>query len=316
MQTYEFNGQQSMSEAQIKTIKEAREWAFSYLKASNINDPIKELDFILSHVMQMDRSYLLAHLDKNLSPETLVCYQRLIKERAQGIAFAHLTHGREFMGLNFSINRDVFIPRPETELLVEEGLHWLKSNRDKLEKPVKIADLCTGSGAVGLSLAYYGIKEVTQEVFVTLTDISEPALQQAQENAIRLELARYCQIGLSDLFQNLDWFHTDQKFHLITVNPPYVKPEEYGQLSKEVQNEPAEALLAFPDGLSFYRRIAREFKYYMERNGLLIMEVGDGQARRVSNIFSMRGYVTKISRDLGGKERAVLVFEDFSGKMN
>ncbi|OWZ84581.1 peptide chain release factor N(5)-glutamine methyltransferase [Natranaerobius trueperi] len=279
----------------IWTIKEARNWAFSFLKIrEDLDEPIKEGDYLLCYVMGMDRSKLLAYHEKELTFSEKSLFIELVKKRAQGEPYAYLTNNKEFMGLNLKVTKDVLIPRPETELLVESALNIIKTF--SCEQPIKVLDMCTGSGNVGLSIGYYSSKPVK----ITLLDISSDALQIAKENAHSLGLQSKCTFLESDMFSKVS-----EKYDIITANPPYISESDYSGLSIDVKNEPVKALKAGSDGLLYYRKIAEEFRNSIVDNGTLLLEVGDNQAQDVSNLFLKKDLTTWIEQDLAGIDRLV-----------
>ena len=215
----------------------------------------------------------------------------LYDERLTGKPLWYIFGNTEFYGYRIEVDERVLIPRPETELLVQQAIAAVQDGD-------KVLDLCTGSGAVAVVLACEAAKDKT--ISVLATDISEDALEVARKN-IRLNKANV-NVEKSDLFENIKG-----KFNLITVNPPYIKTGEIGTLQREVRDfEPKLALDGGEDGLWFYRRIAEKVHKYIVRGGMLIMECGEDQARDVIKIFSKCDYAMVV-RDDSGKERIVKI---------
>ena len=216
------------------------------------------------------------------------------EERLTGRPLWYIYGDTEFYGHTFKVDERVLIPRPETEILVRQALSFLREGDSVL-------DLCTGSGAVAISIACEAAKD--KSVTVTGIDISEDALTVARQNA-RLNMANVNFIK-SDLFENVRG-----KFNLITANPPYIKSEEIDTLEREVRSyEPRIALDGGEDGLDFYRRIAQKIGRYLAKGGMLIMECGEGQAQEIIKIFTTvtRCDFAMVVKDLAGVDRIVKI---------
>ena len=228
----------------------------------------------------------------------------------------------EFRGVELVVNKDVLIPRPETEELVEEVIHYTLHITHYTKQCVRILDLCTGSGNIAVSLA----RELPGAEIVA-TDISEPALKVAQENAARHEVSENIKFYRGDLFKalprskhhgfraeekSLEWglpIEKNLKFDIMVCNPPYVKKGDFDFLQKEVREEPYIALYGGNDGLDFYRRIAGEAKDHLETGGTLFLEIGFGQAKRIIDIFSIGKIyrVERMVRDFAGIDRILWI---------
>lgn len=200
------------------------------------------------------------------------------------------------MGLNFYIEEGVLIPRPDTEILVEYILNYIDINYENRE--IKLLDLGFGSGAIGLSIAYY-----KRQVRVFGVDNSQIAMKVANINKDKFNLENV-KLYNGDLFSNIE---DGEKFHIIASNPPYISTGEIQNLQIEVRNfEPVEALDGGEDGLDFYRKIIPNAKNYLEKNGLLIFEIGFEQGQMVKEIFLKEGFKNiEILKDLQGLDRVV-----------
>ena len=174
------------------------------------------------------------------------------------------------MGLNFYVNENVLIPQPDTEILVEETIEKIKN---LMSNNIKILDLCTGSGAIAISIA----KLMSN---ITATDISEKALKIAKTNAQNNNVQNKIKFINSNMFQNIN-----EKFDVILSNPPYIETNTIKTLSKEVQNEPKLALDGGQDGLEFYRIIAKNAHKHLNKNGIIMLEIGYNQRKAVTQIF-------------------------------
>ena len=204
----------------------------------------------------------------------------------------HITHTQEFMKMDFFVNENVLIPRPDTEILVEEVIKIAKT----IDNP-QILDLCTGSGAIGISIA----KNI-QSAEVSAIDISEKALEVAKKNANNLQAK--VKFKKSNLFNNIG----KTKFDIIVSNPPYIKKEDIKLLSNDVQKEPQIALDGGYDGLDFYRKIANKAIDYMKFESYLCLEIGFDQKEEVIEILKNTQYYTDIycKKDLCGNDRIII----------
>ncbi|MDP2981117.1 MAG: peptide chain release factor N(5)-glutamine methyltransferase, partial [Candidatus Omnitrophota bacterium] len=203
-------------------------------------------------------------------------YDSLVERRLSGEPAQYITGRAEFMGLDFIVTKDTLIPRPETEILVNE-IQALCSMR---YAPVRILDLCTGSGNIAISLA-----KLMPQAEITATDVSEAALKIAEKNAARHNARERIRFYKGDVFNALV-FDKNPKFDIIVCNPPYIKEGDFPYLQKEVRQEPEIALNGGKDGLGFYRVIAKEAYRYLERCGSVLLEMGFGQRQAIEDVFS------------------------------
>lgn len=205
----------------------------------------------------------------------------------------YITHQKEFMKLNFYVDENVLIPRADTEILVEEVINHCKENH---EKSYSILDLCSGSGAIGISLAKY-----IENSKVLCADISDKALEIAKKNA-KSNNVNNIEFIKTDMFKNIE-----EKFDLIVSNPPYIKKDIISKLDIEVQKEPLIALDGGIDGLDFYRIIIDNSNKYLNKNGKLFLEIGYDQKDEVINLLRRSGNFGEIysKKDLYGNDRAV-----------
>ena len=220
-------------------------------------------------------------------------FMECIQKRCEGIPFAYITGKQEFMKLSFKVTQDVLIPRPDTEILVENVIKIVKSNQ---EKKYNILDMCSGSGCIGISLNKY-----LDNVKVTGADISKNALEIARYNNIvhntNVEFIN------SDLFENM----ADRVFDIIVSNPPYIPTNDIKNLQKEVLNEPTLALDGGQDGLDIYRKIVLSAKKHLEDGGYLVFEIGYDQAKQVCDILKIEGYEDiKVIKDLSNNDRVII----------
>lgn len=276
------------------TIKETLNKGMIILKSNNIESPKLKSRLLLQYILKKTRQYLIIYDNKEITKKEQWEYFVNIEKLSQGVPLQHITHSQEFMKMDFFINENVLIPRPDTEILVEEVIKIAS----KMKEP-KILDLCTGSGAIGISLAKY-----VKNAKIYATDISEKALEVAKINAKNLEVEEKIKFIKSDLFENL----VKNKFDIIVSNPPYIKNGDIIYLSKEVKKEPKLALEGGIDGLDFYRKIVKQATSYLKLGSYLCVEIGYDQKIDVIEIIENENrYVDTYSKkDLYGNDRIIV----------
>lgn len=254
------------------TIKETLRKGMIQLKTGNITEPNLKARLIMQYVLNKPRQYLIIYDDQVLTLRQEVDYFKAIKRLINGEPIQHITHQQEFMKLSFFVNEDVLIPRPDTEILVEEVIKIAKKIKAK-----NILDMCTGSGAIAVSLAKY-----LDNVEITAVDISTKTLNVAKTNAKNNEVENKITFIESNLFENI----VNEKYDIIVSNPPYIKKDVIKTLNKEVQKEPKIALDGGYDGLDFYRKITHQSEEYLKFNGYLCFEIGYDQKKDVIKIIN------------------------------
>lgn len=276
-------------------IKQALEYGIELLKENNIDEPILKTRIILANILNESKEYLLIHEKEELSEELEKLYITNIQKICNGIPLQYIINKQEFMGLEFYVDENVLIPRPDTEILVEETIDISKREGKK-----NILDLCTGSGAIGISIV-----NSISECNITLSDISKDALEVAKENCIKHKVEDRVTIIQSDLFENID---ENNKFDIIVSNPPYIKTDVIKILDKEVQNEPILALDGGEDGLKIYRRIVNEAYKFLETDGYLCLEIGYDQKDEVIKLIEQTSEYKDIysKKDLASNDRIVI----------
>ncbi len=245
------------------TIMDAIKKGMIELKNSNIESPKLKSRLLMQYVLKQTRQYIIVNDLNQISKEDEERYFVGISKLRAGVPLEHITHQREFMKLNFYINENVLIPRQDTEILVEEVINIAK----RIKNP-KILDLCTGSGAIAVSLAKY-----LTESEITATDISNKALEIAKKNAKINEVENRITFISSDLFTNIP----EEKYDIIVSNPPYIKRNVIETLDEQVRKEPYMALDGGLDGLDFYRKIIKNSYEYLKYHGFLCLEIGFDQ---------------------------------------
>ena len=244
-------------------IMEAIKRGMIELKNENIESPKMQSRLLMQFILNKPRQYIIVNDMEELNKADKEKYFNAIKKLRKGIPLEHITHQKEFMKLNFFINENVLIPRQDTEILVEEVIKISKQTNAK-----KILDLCTGSGAIAVSVAKY-----LPNCEVTAVDISNDALKVAKRNAINNQVENQITFVSSDMFTNLN----EEKFDIIVSNPPYIRTKVIETLETKVQNEPYIALDGGEDGLYFYREIVKNAYQYLKFKGYLCMEIGFDQ---------------------------------------
>ncbi|GAB6071809.1 peptide chain release factor N(5)-glutamine methyltransferase [Venenivibrio stagnispumantis] len=270
-------------------LKELYEKVINKLKEAEIPNPQLEALIIISESLNIPKYKVITEPDLDI-----INYQEVLKvaeKRAKRYPLAYLINKKEFFGITFYIEEGVLIPRPETEILVEEILKILPTDKEIIG-----LDIGTGSGVVSLSLL-----KNRENLRMYATDISEKALKITEKNAKILKLYDRIKIIKSNLFENID-----EKFDFIVSNPPYIPEEEYEYLQEEVKKEPKEALIS-KEGIYFYEEIIKQAKNYLKEDGFLAFEIGYNQAEKVKQILKSYGYEDiKIIKDLQDIERVII----------
>ena len=276
------------------TIKETLNKGMIMLKSNHIDSPKLKARLLLQYILKRPRQYLIVYDNEPITKKQQWEYFVNIEKLSQGIPLQHITHLQEFMKMDFYVNENVLIPRPDTEILVEEVIKIA----NKFENP-KILDLCTGSGAIGISIAKY-----VKNSKIYAIDVSEKALEVAKINAKNIGVEEKIEFIKSDLFENMGKI----KFDIIVSNPPYIKNGDIGYLSEEVQKEPKLALEGGIDGLEFYRKIAKQAIDYLKLGSYLCLEIGYDQKIDVIEIIENENkYVDTYSKkDLYGNDRVII----------
>lgn len=281
-------------------IKQILEYGIIILKESNIEEPILKARMLLANILKQSKEYLLIHETEELNLNDTNKYKEGIKKLAINIPIQYIINKNEFMGLEFYVDENVLIPQPDTEILVEEVIKICKEiNSHNENKKIRILDLCTGSGAIGISL-----KKYIQNSEITLSDISNKALEIAKKNCINIIGNTEINIIESDLFEKID---VNNKFDIIVSNPPYIETKTIQTLDKEVQKEPKLALDGGEDGLNLYRRIIKEAHNYLSDNGILVLEIGYNQKDKVINLIRTSNMYREVysKKDLSNNDRIV-----------
>jgi len=280
---------------------ELLQWSTNTLKDHQIENPRLNAELLLAHSLNLNREELYVRLHRELREGEKEALERLIQRRISGEPLQYILGRQEFWSINFKVDPRVLIPRPETELLVEQSLSILSEKT--FEQNPSVLEIGTGSGAIAIALA----KEV-KNIFLVATDISRDALILAKENAKSAGVQDQIQFVNGDLLGPFRSSKQREVFDLILSNPPYIIRSEIGSLAKEVRDyEPVVALDGGEDGLEFYRRLISQALSYLRKGGWFLLEVGQGQAERVAKQIQGSGTFLEpqILPDLAGIERVV-----------
>ena len=276
------------------TISELIKKGMIELKNENIEEPKLKARLLMQYVLNQTRQYVIVNDMEQLEKNKEKQYLEEIKMLKKGIPIEHITHQKEFMKLNFFVDKNVLIPRQDTEILVEEVIKIAQKTNAK-----KILDLCTGSGAIAVSLAKY-----LPQSEITAIDISNEALKIAKKNAISNNVENQITFVNSDMFTNLN----EEKFDIIVSNPPYIKTNVIEKLDIQVKNEPYIALDGGKDGLDFYKKIINESYRYLKYKGYLCLEIGfDQKIDVIEFIENTEKFVNTYSKkDLFDNDRIIV----------
>jgi release factor glutamine methyltransferase len=263
------------------TIQKLLNWVCEYLKTKGVDSPRLSAELLLSHVSGLKRIELYTQFNKVIEQKQLTQLHGLVKRAAEHEPIAYLTGKREFYSLEFEITNACLIPRPETELLVERAIEFLrKRNGEQF-----ICDLCTGCACVAIAIArnYANCR-------IVATDISGAALEVAERNVIKHGLPNRLKLLRGDLFEPIIPGLGPAKFDLIAANPPYVSEPEYEKLAKNVKDfEPKQALIAGKDGLDIMKRIITDVGRFLKPDGALMIEIGNEQGHAVEKLLKEAG---------------------------
>lgn len=282
------------------TIGEAINRGMINLKVhGGIDEPKLKARLLMQFVLNKPRQYLLAYDGKGLLVDQEKIYFKLIDKLKAGVPLQHITHQQEFMKMSFYVDENVLIPRPDTEILVEEVIGIAEKLNCKNGNSKKIMDMCTGSGAIAVSLAKY-IKDSE----ILAVDISLNALNIAKANAKNNMVENQITFVQSDLFENVN----KEKYDIIVSNPPYIKKDVLGTLNKDVKMEPQIALDGGIDGLDFYRNILNESFDYLKYDGYICLEIGYDQKEEVIQLLKNTQRYEEIycKKDLYGNDRVIV----------
>lgn len=281
------------------TVLEVIKKSSEFLTRHGVESPRLQIELMLSHLLAMPRLNLYLQFERVLGEAELGRLREMVQRRGRREPLQQILGSTSFCGIEIGVSRAVLIPRPETEILAERAWRWLNIRSESKGAAAVCLDLCTGSGCLALAVAGH-----CQAAEIHASDISPEALVVARSNVTRLGFPDRVQFHEGDLFSALP---EGRKFDLIISNPPYIPKAVIGSLEPEVRDyDPRLALDGGDDGLDFYRRIAREGAGWLESEGVLMLEIGDGQGAEVKNILEEEKWiVTAIVPDYSQRERIV-----------
>ena len=267
--------------------------ASNLLKNYNIKNPRLDSELLLSNLLNISRENLLLNLNKKINSNECKRFKSLLKCRTKKMPIAYILGYKDFWKSKFYINNSVLIPRPETELVVEEALNYLPKNKSK-----NVLDIGTGSGCILISL----LKERRKSVGTGI-DISKNAIKIAKINAKLQHIDNRTRFINSDVDK-----YNSGKYDLVLSNPPYIKKIEISRLEEDIRNfEPKLALNGGSNGYSKIEKVIEKSSYLLKSNGKLILEIGYNQANFSSQLLKRYGFkINKISKDLSGKDRCIV----------
>ena len=275
------------------TLLEVLQSTTAYFTNHKIENPRLNAEQLLAHTLRLSRMDLYLEFERNLAENELGPLRDLVKRRGQGEPLQHLLGTVEFCGHTFAIDKRAMVPRPETEELVELLLAEISGQKSE----IRILDVGTGSGVIGLSLA---VK--FPQANVCAIDISEDALSLARENAAQLRLSERVRFQKSDLLENVS-----ERFDLIVANLPYISMQDRHLLAREVLHDPEVALFGGPGGDELVRKLIEQAPAHLEPGGLLALEIGLGQAEGLSDFLRQKNYHDiELKKDYSGISRFLL----------
>lgn len=271
-----------------------------YLLETNIENKPLKIRLLLEYILQMNKYELVINHTKEIDKYKIRNFEIGLEKIKNNIPIQYIINNQEFMKMNFYVDENVLIPQPDTEILVEAVINYCKNITNTIpNKNIKILDLCTGSGAIAISIAKY-----VENTEIIATDVSTKAIQIAKLNAEKNLVHTKIKFIESDMFSNIN----DENFDIIVSNPPYIETDIISTLNAEVQKEPLLALNGGPDGLNFYRLIINNGGKYLKNNGKLFLEIGYNQKNGLFNLINNSAMFSNPSciKDFGNNDRVII----------
>jgi release factor glutamine methyltransferase len=283
----------------VWTVRELMKSAIEHLQRNGFEDARLNVELLLANALDIERIQLYLHFDKPLKPEELRQFRILYERRLKREPVQYIIGSTSFMGLNFAVDSRVLIPRPETEILIEQAM--LLCQRYPSDAQIQVLEVGTGSGNIAVSIAKY-----IKHSHITSIDISKEALIVAEENARLHSVDSQIQFSLIDVFDRTEELF-QKRFDLLVSNPPYVPKDEWEQLQTEVRDfEPSVAVTDGKDGFKFYHRLIGIIPDILKPGGGIMLEVGFKQAEKVARELIHIGIdQLQITKDLQGIPRVV-----------
>jgi release factor glutamine methyltransferase len=275
-------------------------FAVDLLKKSGIGEPRLTVDLLLSHALKCPRIDLYAAPQRQLQKEELRAFRLLLERRLNREPVQYIVGSVNFMGLQLAVDSRVFIPRPETETLVEQVM--LSCRESSAEDPVSILEIGTGSGNISIALAKF-----VRGARVTTLDVSPEALDVARQNAHFHRVEESIEFHQLDVFEPIDQI-LRRRWHVLVSNPPYVSRDAWEALPTEIRKyEPRVATSDWADGLTFYRRIVELAPLVLRDGGTMFLEIGCDQTQAVRAIMADGGVgAVTVAKDLDGHDRVMI----------
>lgn len=260
------------------TVLESIRLSTEYLEKKGVESPRINAELLLADILNCKRLDLYLSYDRPLSADEVTKYRTYLKRRGDFEPYQYITGKVEFYGLQFEVNPSVLIPRPETEILVEEIISLFKDSGE-----LKILDIGTGSGNIAIALAS-NLKNAS----ITATDISKNCLETAERNSFSNQTDKQIKFIINDILKD---DLNGGEFDIVVSNPPYISEKDFNDLRPELKvYEPKQALTDNSDGLIYYRIISAKAKKLLKNKGKLFFEIGDGQSEKVSTILTDNNY--------------------------
>lgn len=256
----------------ILTVLEVIKLSTAYLEEKGIESARLNAELLLASILNCKRIDLYLLFDRPLDENEIIEYREFISRRSKHEPLQYILGEVEFYGLKFKVNKNVLIPRPETEFLIEKAISLLNENKLK-----SILDVGTGTGNIPITLA-----KNLNGIEITSIDVSEEAYKVAEENAIYNEVKNKINLLNTDIND----YTSDSKFDMIISNPPYVSKENYDNLSKDIHYEPAVSITDFADGYKFYKIITKKSDSLLNKGGFLLCEMAQGQSEFIQKMFT------------------------------
>lgn len=284
------------------TVLEAIQKSTEFLAKKGVESPRLQTELLLAHLLKLPRMKLYLNFERALTPMETGALREFIQRRGRREPLQHIIGSTSFCGLEIAVNRHALIPRPETELLAEEGWSFLSTLNSR---PSTALDLGTGTGCIAIALA-----AKCPEAKITATDISADTLVLAGENAARNGVAERIEFRKGDGFAALP---VDARFDLMISNPPYIPSAEIATLQPEVRDfDPPAALDGGVDGLDFYRRFSAQAGPFLKPDGKMMLEFGDGQAGAIREIFENEKWIVEALKEDYSHRARILIAKSSS----
>ena len=283
------------------TVLEGIQKSAEFLAKKDVDSPRLQAELLLAHVLKLPRMKLYLNFERALTDPETNAFRDLVKRRSQREPLQHIIGSTSFCGFEIAVNRHVLVPRPETEVLAELG--WQFLNQLAKDHPPRVFELGTGSGCIAIALA-----AKCPSAKIIAADISKPALDVAIENAERNKVTGQIEFAHGPDFGALTFPPPAPPVDLIISNPPYIPKADIATLQPEVRDyDPREALDGGEDGLDFYRKFAIEAGRFLNPDGKIMLEFGDGQGDAIRNIFQGQKWIVEAIREDYTQRQRILI---------